>query len=148
MRQLSLSFAVLALLFSGCQGNKEGSPEATKKKPAEVIIGEWVVDAETTKKGWGDKAEQYTRMAVDEMGMEIEFREDKTIVLTKNGRGSEAVYETKSNTDNSLVMEVAPKEKREGGKVITWTVNVLGPNKTSHSSSEAPEMVFIMTRKE
>ena len=109
-------------------GEKKEGAKATKK-PAEVIIGEWVVDADATKSGWGDKAEEFSKRAIDEMEMEMKYAEDNTMFITKNGREGEGIFKIKSDTENSIVLDVSPKGMKEGDRVNSWTFNIIGPDK-------------------
>lgn len=134
------------LLFLGCQDNQESDTQPLD--PATAIIGTWKVDIEATKLGWADKKEELTRMMVDELQKGFEFRDDNSITLTREGstQKGEGVWSVKSKTEDTIVLELAPKESRPGTKKVDWTIKILDKDRISYFSSEVVEGVMIMTR--
>lgn len=143
MRSISSSiftFALLALLFVGCQGN-------VKLEPAKVIIGTWSVDAEATKSGLGDDAGDLHLEAFEQLkAMEFEFAEDQKFTLKAEGHTVGGTYSIKSETENSFELQITPAEVEEGQKLIVWRVKILDKDRISSFWDEFP-VEAVMTRK-
>lgn len=134
---LILTFTALALLFTGCQQDKEQGT-SQKLEPAKAVIGSWSVDEEASESNLDDgqldnmKQEAYSQLKE----MDFEFTEDKKLVVAKGDEKQTATYEITSEKENALEIDFTPEQ--EGAKKYSMTIKFLDQDHFSLDWKEFP----------
>lgn len=134
----------------GCQNN-EGFSEGTGQATDDLeqrLLGKWKIDPEATKKGWGDQVKEIERKMVDEMTMQIEFKKEGKLTITKNENSGDGFWETQSKDKNVITIRVFQSKDSERKTEIKITFD--GNDRFKYQSSEVngeDRLIFVRNDK-